>query len=62
METEYSSYKLDLTHKRASWLVNWLREKVRQGQVTARDLGRLGFAYSVGLGEAVSWPAICLAS
>ena len=48
METEYSSYKLGLTHRRAFWLVNCLREKVREGQVTAREmaqgLGRLGFA------------------
>ena len=48
METEYSSYKLGLAQKRASWLVNWLREKVRDGQVTSREmaqsLGRLGFA------------------
>ena len=50
METEYSSYKLGLTQKRASWLVNWLREKVCNGQVASREmaqgLGRLGFAAS----------------
>ena len=49
VETEYSSYKLGLTRKRASWLV---REKVREGQVTARQmaqgLGRLGFAAITG--------------
>ena len=44
METEYSSYRLGLTRK----LVHWLREVVKGGSVTARDmsqgLGRLGFA------------------
>ena len=48
METEYSSYRLGLTKKRADWLVNWLREVVKAGSVMARDmsqgLGRLGFA------------------
>ena len=33
METEYSSYRLGLTEKRASWLVAWLREKIRAGNV-----------------------------
>ena len=48
METEYNSYRLGLTKKRADWLVNWLREVVTTGSVMARDmsqrLGRLGFA------------------
>ena len=48
METEYSSYRLGLTRKRANWLVHWLREVVKSGSVTARDMsqgvGRLGFA------------------
>ena len=48
LETEYSSYRLGLTRKRANWLVHWLREVVKSGSVTARDmsqgLGRLGFA------------------
>ena len=48
METEYSSYRLGLTEKRAKWLVTWLREKSRAGNVTAKEmaqgLGRLGFA------------------
>ena len=48
METEYNSYTLNLTNKRADWLVNWLREVVTTGSVMARDmsqgLGRLGFA------------------
>ena len=48
METEYSSYRLGLTEKRATWLVTWLRDKVRAGKVTAKEmaqgLGRLGFA------------------
>ena len=46
METEYSSYRLGLTEKRATWLVTW--HKVRAGKVTAKEmaqgLGRLGFA------------------
>ena len=48
METEYSSYRLGLTEKRAKWLVTWLREKSRAENVTAKEmaqgLGRLGFA------------------
>ena len=44
METEYSSYRLGLTEKRASWL----RKKIRAGNVAAKEmaqgLGRLGFA------------------
>ena len=48
METEYSSYRLGLTEKRARWLVMWLREKSRAGNVTTKEmaqgLGRLGFA------------------
>ena len=48
METEYNSYRLGLTKKRADWLVNWLREVVIASSVVARDmsqgLGRLGFA------------------
>ena len=48
METEYNSYRLGLTKKRADWLVNWRREVVTAGSVVARDmsqgLGRLGFA------------------
>ena len=47
METEYSSYRLGLTEKRARWLVTWLREK-SAGKVTAKEmaqgLGRLRFA------------------
>ena len=47
METEYSSY-LGLTEKRAGWLEAWPREKIRAGNVTAKEmaqgLGRLGFA------------------
>ena len=48
METECSSASLGLTEKRARWLVTWLREKSRAGNVTAKEmaqgLGRLGFA------------------
>ena len=48
METEYSSYRLGLTERRATWLVTWLRDKVRAGKVTSKEmaqgLGRLGFA------------------
>ena len=48
VETECSSYRLGLTEKRAGWLVAWLREKSRAGNVTAKEmaqgLGRLGFA------------------
>ena len=38
METEYSSYRLGLTEKRASWLVAWLREKIRAGNVAAKEM------------------------
>ena len=40
METEYSSYRLGLTEKRASWLVAWLREKIRAGNVTAKEMAQ----------------------
>ena len=49
VETEYSSYRLGLTGKKARWLVAWLREKICAGNVTAKEmaqgLGRLGFAF-----------------
>ena len=48
LETEYVSYKLGLSKKRADWLVDWLRAKVKDGYVgaveMAQGLGRLGFA------------------
>ena len=48
METEYSSYRLGMSRKRASWLFAWLNDKVTAGKVTAKEmqqgLGRLGFA------------------
>ena len=48
METEYSSYRLGLMEKRATWLVTWVRDKVQARKVTAKEmaqgLGRLGFA------------------
>ena len=64
MESEYSSYRLGLTEKRARWLVTWLREKSRAGNVTAKEMaqgwGRLGFAAISGLGEAIPGAAKCL--
>ena len=48
METEYGSYRLALSAKRANWLGNWLREICDKGSVSGRNmaqgLGRLGFA------------------
>ena len=48
METEYPTYKLGLSLKRATWLVEWLRLLARTGKTEARafaqGLGRLGFA------------------
>ena len=46
METEHSSCRLGLTKRRADWLVNWLREMVKAGSVTAQDISRglLAFA------------------
>ena len=48
METEYASYKLGLTERRSRWLIEWLRDKVKSGYVSATEmaqgLGRLGFA------------------
>ena len=40
METEYNSYRLGLTKKRAAWLVKWLREVVTTGSVLARDMSQ----------------------
>ena len=48
METEYSSFRLGLSAKRALWRVSWLRQTVETGYITAKEmaqgLGRLGFA------------------
>ena len=48
METEYPTYKLGLSLKRATWLVDWLRLLARTGRTEAnafaQGLGRLGFA------------------
>ena len=48
METEYPSYKLGLSLKHATWLVEWLRGLAESGKAEARSfaqgLGRLGFA------------------
>ena len=48
METEYSSYRLGMSKKRACWLSDWLNDKVSSRKVTAKEmqqgLGRLGFA------------------
>ena len=40
METEYSSYRLGLTEKRATWLMTWLRDKVRAGKVAAKEMAQ----------------------
>ena len=64
METEYNSYRLGLTKKRADWLVNWLREVVRAGSVAARYVPGPGTFRLRGnlarLGEAFPGTAICL--
>ena len=60
METEYSSYRLGLTRKRANWLVHWLREVEKSGSVTARDAGARFRSYSARLGEALFGPSVCL--
>ena len=57
METEYSSYRLGLTEKRAGWLVAWLRENIRARNVTAKEMAR---RYLPELGEAFPKPAIRL--
>ena len=48
METEYPTYKLGLSLKRATWLADWLRLLARTGRTEAKafaqGLGRLGFA------------------
>ena len=48
METEYPTYKLGLSLKRATWLVEWLRllarTKKTEAKAFAQGLGRLGFA------------------
>ena len=50
--------------KRANWLVHWLREIVKSGSVTAREVPGSGKArfrcYSARLGEALSRPSVCL--
>ena len=48
METDYVGYRLGLSPKRASWLVDWLRNLAKEGRAEAKPmsqgLGRLGFA------------------
>ena len=53
VETEYSSYGLGLTEKRAGWLVAWLREKIQARNV---DGARL----AISLHGAFPGAAICL--
>ena len=36
METEYPTYKLGLSLKRATWLVEWLRLLARTGKTEAK--------------------------
>ena len=43
METEYPTYKLGLSLKRATWLVEWLRLLARTGKTEAK-------AFAQGLG------------
>ena len=43
METEYPTYKLGLSLKRAAWLVEWLRLLARTGKTEAK-------AFAQGLG------------
>ena len=40
METEYPSYKLALSLKRATWLVEWLRGLAESGKAEARSFAR----------------------
>ena len=58
METEYSSYRLGLTEKRARWLVTWpVTSPLRRW----RGLGQAGICRDLpGLGEAIPGAAICL--
>ena len=48
VQTEYSSYRLGMSKKRASWLSTCLNAKVAAGKVSAKEmqqgLGKLGFA------------------
>ena len=54
METEYPSYKLGLSLKRATWLVEWLRGLAESGKAEARSFAqRLG---RLSLGETLSGP------
>ena len=52
METEYSSYRLGMSKKRATWLSTWLNDKVAAGKIWAKEmqqgLGWLGFAPGKG--------------
>ena len=38
METEYSSYRLGMSKKRACWLSDWLNDKVSSGKVAAKEM------------------------
>ena len=58
METEYPSYKLGLSLKRATWLIEWLRGLAESGKAEARSFaqGLLGFA-SIALDWERPWTA-----
>ena len=64
METEYPTYKLGLSLKRATWLVEWLRLLARTGRTEAKAfaLGRLSFIclHRARLGTAILGTATCL--
>ena len=53
--TDYSSFKLGLSPKRATWMRNWVLELANSGKVTQKvfeqGLGRLGFSASALLWE-----------
>ena len=48
METDYVGYRLGLSPKRASWLVDWLRNLAKEGRVEAKPM-------SQGLGRLSHW-------
>ena len=66
METEYPTYKLGLSLKRATWLVEWLRLLARTGKTEAKAFAQLGARetrvclHCARLGTALLGTATCM--
>ena len=61
METEYPTYKLGLSLKRATWLVEWLRLLARTGKTEAKAFAQTWLRlHCTRLGTTLPGTATCL--